>query len=100
MTETVLATSAEVLTGTSAADPTSRLAAWLEAEGIASGDSAQDLAGRIITAAGEDKTAQWLGDGAGSQVLRDAATGIAGLAALGDAGWAAEDYFHGHGRKN
>jgi hypothetical protein len=76
-----------------------RLAAWLEAEGIASGDTAQDLAGRIITAAGEDKASAWLGDGTGSQVLRDAANGIASLAALGDAGWAAENYWHGHGKR-
>jgi hypothetical protein len=77
----------------------SRLAAWLEAEGIASADTAPDLAERIITAAGEDKTAAWLGDGTGSQVLRDAATGIASLAALGDAGLATENYWHGHGKR-
>jgi hypothetical protein len=76
-----------------------RLAAWLEAEGIASGDTAQDLAGRIITASGEDKAAAWLGDGTGSQVLRDAATGIVALAALGDAGLATENYWHGHGKR-
>jgi hypothetical protein len=77
-----------------------RLAAWLEAEGIASSaDSAPDLAGRIITAAGDDKAAAWLGDGTGSQVLRDAATGIVALAALGDARLATENYWHGHGKR-
>jgi hypothetical protein len=81
------------------ADLAVRLAAWLEAEGIASADSAPDLAGRIITAAGEDKTSLWLGDGTGSQVLRDAATGIVALAALGDAGLATENYWHGHGKR-
>jgi hypothetical protein len=82
------------------ADLSGRLAAWLEAEGIASADTAPDLAERIITAAGDDKAAAWLGDGTGSQVLRDAATGIVALAALGDAGLATENYWHGHGRKN
>jgi hypothetical protein len=77
-----------------------RLAAWLEAEGIASGDTAQDLAGRIITASGEDKAAAWLEDADGSQALRSAAAGIAALACLGDAGWAEEDCRHGHGRRS
>ena len=76
-----------------------RLAAWTERAGLASGDSARDLAERIITAAGEDKAGAWLGDGTGSQALLDAAKGIAALSALGDAGWAAENYFHGHGRR-
>ena len=73
-----------------------RLAAWLEAEGFATADSA-DLAERIITAAGDDKASAWLGDGTGSQALRDAAMGIASLASLGDAGLAIENYRHGHG---
>lgn len=71
-----------------------RLAAWLEAEGFTPG-----LAERIITAAGEDKASAWLGDGSGSQALRDAAAGIASLASLGDAGLAIENFRHGHGKR-
>jgi hypothetical protein len=78
-------------------DLTSRLAAWLEAEGIASAGSAPDLAERIIAAAGDGKASAWLGDGSGSQALRDAATGIAAIASLGDAGWDRENILHGHG---
>lgn len=72
----------------------SRLADWLVSESIASAGTAPDIAERIITAAGEDTVSGWLGTG--SQALTDAAKGIAALASLGDAGWAAEDYWHGH----
>lgn len=79
------------------ADLPARLAEWAEGDGLASGEAARDLAERLITAAGEDRVSRWLGDGSGSQVLRDTATGIASLQELGDAGWAAENHWHGHG---
>ena len=82
-----------------APDLTTRLAAWLEAEGFASADSAPDLAERIITAAGEGKASGWLRDENGSQALRDTAIGVAALASLGDAGLAMENFRHGHGRR-
>lgn len=83
-----------------AADLTSRLAAWLEADGITSGDTAAHVAGSLMESpAMRSAVDELFSGGTAPQMLRDAATGIADLHALGDAGWAAENYWHGHGTR-
>lgn len=69
------------------------LAAWLEHEGIA---NPHEIAERLATAVAPEQLAAWLRDGTGAQELLAAAKGIADLDELGDAGWAAENYRHGH----
>jgi hypothetical protein len=88
----------EVTVQAQEADPTGRLAAWTEAQGIIPADSAEALADRVIASLGAWRVAEWLDKG-GTDYLSATAARYANPAPLTDGQQAAEDYRHGHGPK-
>jgi hypothetical protein len=70
------------------------LATWLVIERITVPARAPESAARLRDALG-GLLDEWATTG-NLQALRAAARGIADLDALGDAGWAAENFWHGH----
>jgi hypothetical protein len=77
------------------------LAEWIEREGIAPAEIAVYVAGTLLESPAMRRPAEELHAGRKApQMLRDAATGVAALARMGDEGWAMENYRHGHGRKS
>jgi hypothetical protein len=75
-----------------------KLAAWIDEQGIKAADSAEDLAGRVITSLGAWRVEEWLTAG-GTDYLRATAVRYANPDPLTDAQFAVEDYRHGHGGK-
>lgn len=76
------------------------LAEWAQAEGIAAGDVAAEVAGRLAESpAMRGHAAVLTASGTAPQALRDAAIGIACIASLDPDERTAEDYWHGHGEK-
>lgn len=78
----------------------SLLAEWAQAEGIATGDVAAEVADRLAESpAMRVHAAVLIAGGDAPQALRDAAAGVACLASLDPDERTAEDYWHGHGDK-
>jgi hypothetical protein len=76
------------------------LAEWAEAEGIATGDVAAEVADRLAESpAMRDCAAVLIASGTAPQALRDAAAGVACIASVEPGEFAAEEYYHGHGEK-
>lgn len=74
-----------------------RLAEWLEAEGIAKGDVAADVADTLSESAFmREQAAVMFEAGDAPQALRDAAIGVAVIASLTPEDLAAELFWHGH----
>src|ERR1700756_4123617 len=73
------------------------LAEWAQAEGIAYGDVAAEVADRLAESpAMRGHAAVLVASGTAPQALRDAATGVACIASLEPGEFAAEEYYHGH----
>jgi hypothetical protein len=79
-----------------AADLTEKLAAWIQEQGIIPADSPEALAGRLLTAIHHSYIAGWLSSG-DTSFLHARAEAYASPREQTDAGWAAENYRHGHG---
>jgi hypothetical protein len=78
----------------------SLLAEWAQAEGIATGDVAAEVADRLAESpAMRGHAAVLLATGDAPQALRDAAAGAARIASLEPGEFAAEEHWHGHGEK-
>lgn len=76
------------------------LAEWAQAEGIATGDVAAEVADRLAESpAMRGHAAVLLATGDAPQALRDAAAGVACIASLEPGEFAAEEHYHGHGEK-
>jgi hypothetical protein len=73
-----------------------RLAVWIEDQAIAKDDIALAVAGSLVISGGYEWALRAWADGNPSQVLRDAATGLASDAHLTLGAWAAQNYRHGH----
>jgi hypothetical protein len=76
------------------------LAEWAEAEGIATGDVAAEVADRLAESpAMRSHAAVLIASGTAPQALRDAAAGAASIASVEPGEFAAEEHWHGHGEK-
>jgi hypothetical protein len=76
------------------------LAEWAQAEGIATGDIAAEVADRLAESpAMRVHAAVLTATGDAPQALRDAAAGVACIASLEPGQFAAEEHYHGHGEK-
>ena len=76
------------------------LAAWLESEGIATGDLAIEVAASLLEHESMRSAAEGIGNnGRRLGLLRDGAVALAGIIGADPEEWAAEEYHHGHGEK-
>ena len=75
-----------------------RLAAWIDEQGIKGNYDTAGIAARIIRAIHPSYITAWLEQG-GTPYLRDRCERIRDEADLTDAQWAAEDYWHGNGKR-
>lgn len=77
-----------------------RLAAWLESEGIATGDLASEVAASLLEHESMRSAAEGIGNGGRRlRMLRDAAVAVTAIAGADREEWEREAYLHGHGQK-